>query len=279
MTPLKTDFQPRIDKQKALGQYLLRDPSFARRIAEAVPAAPLVVEIGSGDGSLTSALLDAGHRVVGIELDPAMSAKLERRFIHRRDFRLRPGNVLSVKWAEFASETPEIIIAGNLPYHLTSPILFDVFEFVRGGGLPRILQMVVMVQKEVGTRLAASPGGKAYNNLTLLAAYHSRIEYLFTVPADRFQPRPAVDGAVIRLILRTQNELPEINYEDFRRLVRGCFAQRRKMMRNALQVVNDLPEGWEELNYDWTLRPEQFTFEDFLRLAGDLNKLKPTLCL
>jgi len=255
--------------KKHLGQFFLRDKSISERIAAQIQPGRLLIEVGPGDGSLTDELLKLGHHVVGVELDPSMVGRLERRFQHRRDFRLVSGNILKLDWMEFDRNGESLAIVGNLPYHLTSPILFDIFEIIRMGK-PKIEECVVMVQHEVGLRLAAEPGNKNYGSLTLLTQYHGCAEYLLTVPAASFYPIPGVDGGVVRIKFHTPSELPDVDYDDFRRIVRGCFAQRRKMMRNALGVVGDLPEGWKDLDFNFLLRPEQFSFDDFIRLTREL---------
>jgi 16S rRNA (adenine1518-N6/adenine1519-N6)-dimethyltransferase len=258
--------------KKQLGQFFLRDKSIAERIAAQIQPGRLLVEVGPGDGSLTDELLKLDHRVVGVELDPDMVKRLERRFQHRRDLRLVSGSILKLDWMEFDRSGESLAIVGNLPYHLTSPILFNIFEMVRLGR-PRIEECVVMVQREVGLRLAAEPGNKDYGSLTLLTQYHGRTEYLFTVPAASFYPVPGVDGGVIRIKFHAPSELPNVDYDAFRRIVRGCFTQRRKMMRNAINVVGDLPEGWKDLDFNFLLRPEQFSLADFIRLTGALIAL------
>ncbi len=253
---------------------MLRDRGIARRIAAAVPTEPLVVEVGPGDGALTAELLDAGHRVVGVELDRSMIERLKGRFRSRREFSLIAGDILTIDWKAVGGDDDELVVVGNLPYHLASVILFDIFKQVRRADLPRINGMVIMVQREVGVRLTAQPGNRDYGSLTLLTRYHGQAEYLFTVPSDRFHPEPKVDGAVIQLTFNRSGEFPPVEYDSFRRIVRGSFAHRRKMMRNALRVLNDLPEGWDELKYDFTRRPESFTFEEYIDLTRDLLSIK-----
>ena len=249
---------------------MLRDRGIARRIADAVPVEPLVVEVGPGDGALTTELLDTGHRVVGVEVDRSMIERLKGRFRSRREFNLIAGDILNVDWKSLSGKEDELVVVGNLPYHLFSVILFKVFSFVRSGESPLIREMVIMVQREVGVRLTAEPGGRDYGGLTLLTKYHGRAEYLFTVPADRFHPKPKVDGAVVHLTFHQTGQFPPVDYNRFRRIVRGSFAHRRKTIRNALRSLNGLPDGWENLNYDFSLRPERFTFEDYIALTRDL---------
>jgi len=178
-----------------------------------------------------------------------------------------------IDWESITKDDEPITVVGNLPYHLTSPIMFDIFHLIRHGR-PRIVEMIVMVQKQVGQRITARSGGRRFGSLTLLTKYHGIPEYLFTVPADCFFPRPGVDGSVIRITFHRPEELPDVDYNDFRRIVRGSFAQRRKMMRNSMCVIEDLPDGWRDLDYDFSLRPEQFTFEEFINLTKDILKIK-----
>jgi len=258
--------------KKKFGQFLLRDEEAALRIASYLPVEIPTIEIGSGTGLLTTALLETGHNVIGVEIDMDMVERLQQKFNHRRDFRLIPEDILSVDWNAIAEEHSEITITGNLPYHLTSSIFFSVFKQVREASI-KIKTLVVMIQKEVAVRICSAPGKRAVGAISILTRYHGIPEYLFTVPTECFQPRPQVDGGVMRIIFNGQDEFPDVDYQSFRRVVRGSFAQRRKMMRNALTVIEDLPEGWKELNYDFTKRPEAFSFDDFVNLTIDLEKL------
>ncbi len=264
-------FEPRF--KKMLGQNFLRDDQAALNIAEAIDTEHLVVEIGPGDGYLTNKLLDTGHNVLGVELDAEWLEKLANRLKRHDNFRVITGNILDLDWDEMGIEHEQITIAGNLPYHMTSPIVFAMFKRVRENLRPHVHQMVIMVQKEVGMRLTAQPRCKAYGGLTLLAHYHADVEYLFTVPSTSFMPKPRVDGAVLRFNFRNPENFAPVEYQKFRRIVRGCFAQRRKMMRNSLHVLNDLPEGWENLEFDFTKRPDQLTFDDFVTLTNLIDRL------
>ncbi|MCF7811315.1 16S rRNA (adenine(1518)-N(6)/adenine(1519)-N(6))-dimethyltransferase RsmA [bacterium] len=258
--------------KKKFGQFLLRDEEAALRIASFVPTDIPTIEIGSGTGLLTTALLETGHNVIGVEIDLDMVERLEQKFNHRRDFRLIPEDILSVDWNEIAEKYDEITISGNLPYHLTSSILFSVFNQVRENKLI-IKKMVVMIQKEVAVRICSQPGKRAVGAISVLTRYHGKPEYLFTVPSECFQPRPDVDGGVMQISFYESKDFPNVEYQFFRRVVRACFAQRRKMMRNALTVMESLPDNWKELDYDFTKRPEAFTFEEFVNLTKDLDRL------
>lgn len=257
----------KIPPKKGLGQFFLRDRNAALAIANSVSQGLPVVEIGPGDGALTWALLETGRQVTAIELDQDMVAQLSQRFAKRRDFRVIKGDILEIDWESIANQYPSVAIAGNLPYHLTAPILFSVFGMVRNKQKPLIKEMVVMIQKEVGQRLTAKTKTKSYGSLTLLAQYHADVEYLFEVHRSQFYPRPNVDGGVIKVTFREQGQIPDVEYDDFRRVVRGSFAQRRKMMRNSLGVVNDLPENWRDVPIDLTRRPEEFSFDEYIEIT------------
>lgn len=260
--------------KKSLGQFFLRDKITTLRIAKSISDGFPVIEIGPGDGALTWALLDIGRAVTAVELDPELVEQLSQRFSRRRDFRVIRGDILQVGWESLTDNLSEIVIVGNLPYHLTAPILFSVFERVRNNQPPKIVEMVVMIQKEVAQRLVAVPKSKAFGSLTLLASYHASIDYLFEVPAKLFYPRPKVDGAVIKLRFHNPEDRVKVDYPSLRRVVRGSFAQRRKMMRNSLGVVNNLPDNWRDIPYDLTRRPEEFTLEEFADITNILFPMK-----
>lgn len=257
-----------------MGQFYLRDRDITRRIAAATPADIPLLEIGCGDGALTDALLSEGRSVIGVEIDPGLASRLRHRFGANKQFQLVEGNAVKLDWSNLLADAEEIAVVGNLPYHLASRILFEVLDRVRTMSKPHIREMVVMVQREVAGRICAPSGGRDYGSLTLLVKYHGDAEYLFTVPADSFYPKPQVDGGVFRLTFAQPGRFPNVDYDAFRRVVRGSFTQRRKMLRNALRSVNDLPDGWQELGFDFRQRPEQLTFEDYLRLTRELGRLK-----
>ena len=233
----------------------------------------LVLEIGPGDGFLTQYLLERNLQVTGVEIDSTWIEKLQRRVKNYSKFRLISGSILDLDWDSLAKIDGTKAIVGNLPYHLVSSIIFGIFEIVRTRIDINLIEMVVMVQKEVAKRLTAQPGNKICGGITLLAQYHAELEYLFTVPAEAFFPRPKVDGAVIRLKFRHRDQFPDVDYEFFRRVVHACFGKRRKMMRNSLGTLTDLPGGWKELDFDFSLRPETLTLDQFVSLTKDLSNL------
>lgn len=273
--PFGATIRPRRDPlilKKSLGQHFLRDRDFARRIALALPPDTLVIEIGPGDGALTQELVTLGHPVVAIEIDADLFPRLKKRF-HRDNFTVIPMDVLLIDWRALAAEKGQLQLAGNLPYNIATAMLSRVLGSLHDDKIPPIDTMVFTFQKEVADRLAASPGSRSYGGLTLLTRYFCSVEYLFTIPADRFYPKPKVDGGVVKLKTLIPSERPKVSFQLYRRIVRGCFAQRRKMMRNSIRVVNGLPSDWESLPFDWTRRPEDFSFEEIVALCIELEKL------
>ncbi len=258
----------------------MRDKQIAYDIADTIPKDRTVIEIGPGDGMLTKALLETDHKVIGVEIDLGIIDKLRRHIDNQRYFTLIAGDFMQIDWDQFISPDLEgdgvdesFVVAGNLPYHLTGPILFKLYRQVRSGNRPFIDQVVFMVQKEVGLRLTAKSHNRTYGGLTVLTQYHGTPEYLFTVPADQFYPKPRVDGAMISIKFRKPDQLPNVEYDSFKRIVKGCFSQRRKMMRNTLGKIEPMPNGWKDLDFDFTRRPEHLTFDEFVKLTQDIEAL------
>lgn len=260
--------------KKALGQHFLRDRDAAARIASYLPKDKLIVEIGPGDGALTQELFQRGNRVLAIEIDAEMIPVLKRRFHRQKEtFQLMVADALRVDWEKLSEDSEPYALTGNLPYNIASQLIMRIFNAVRHAEQPFVSEMIVMVQKEVAERLTASPGNKSYGALTILTDYHAESEYLFTIPNFDFFPKPLVDGGVIRLTIKKKNEVPKVDYVTLRRVVKGCFAQRRKVLSNSIRVVNGLPSAWREISIDWMRRPEQLEPEEFYALTNELMKM------
>ena len=226
--------------KKRLGQHYLSDPRILDRIADALAATPgdTVVEIGPGPGGLTAALARRAGRVVAIEKDrdlvPALQAKLPGVTVVEAD-------ALEADWHALAGVTPDApspvagyLVAGNIPYNLTSPLLEKALE------PPRPARVVFLVQREVAERVAAPPGGGAYGALSVGVQAVAAVELLFRVPAGAFTPRPRVDSAVLRLSPLATPAVSDASRHAFRRLVVGLFGFRRKQL---LRGVRELT-GW-----------------------------------
>lgn len=253
---------------RKLGQHFLRDQSILERIAQA--ACPdgeheLVVEIGPGRGALTRFLLPRANKVVAIELDPAMVAHLSLYFGSEPRLEVRHQNILDANLQEF---TP-CVIAGNLPYYISSPIASKVFE--AAGTWKRA---VFLVQKEVAMRMAAAHGNRDYGYLSVLTQLHSKATILFKVPPEAFSPPPKVDSAVIllepKVVDATEARL-------FLKFASRAFAHKRKTLRNNLSpfygksAIDAQPEAG--------LRAEQLSPSELQDLASRLSRIAPDAIL
>ncbi len=234
--PLRAEAK-RLRLKKRFAQNFLVDPTVLDAIAAVVAATAgeTVLEIGAGSGFLTERLIQTAGQVVAVELERRMAAYLREKFAGVPNLRLVEQDILKYQAGDIAAETFKVV--GNLPYNLTSPILFHLIGELHASEHPlrgRIRQATIMVQKEVGERLAATPGSKRFNALSIAAQYWCDVTLNFEVPRAAFYPSPKVDSAVITLVPRT---VPRVVVTDpglFSRLVREAFRQRRKILKNAL---------------------------------------------
>ena len=256
--------------KQSWGQNFLGDPDALARIAQAVRLSPgeVVVELGPGLGHLTRALLATGATVVAVERDRDMVRVLEG--LGLPNLRVVAANAADVRFAELAGVSP-VAVCGNLPYHLTSSILFEVLE-----QRLQVSRAVFTLQKEVVTRLAARPGNRDYGLLTVLLGLYFDVEELFVLPARMFHPPPKVDSAVVRLTTRASPRAPVHGDERFVRLVKAAFAQRRKTLWNSLRSDEGLasPErvraALEAAGVDPTRRAETLSIEEFAAIERAL---------
>jgi 16S rRNA (adenine1518-N6/adenine1519-N6)-dimethyltransferase len=216
-------------RKPTLGQHFLHDQAALARIAEALKIEPgaMVAEIGPGEGALTEHLLRQGARVMALEIDPRLAAKLRERFAENPSLEIIEADVLAVDLPALIagrSRAP-VKVAGNLPYYITSPILRRVFAAGEA-----VSTAVFLVQKEVALRITAGKGSRDYAYLSVLCELHAERELLFTVPPGAFRPPPKVTSAVVRLLMRPEIEVPE-NLLVF---LKSAFRQPRKTLLNNL---------------------------------------------
>ena len=256
--------------KKNLGQHFLTDLTIAERIADTIPVGR-TLEVGPGMGVLTQYLLDKGHDLRVVELDPESVSYLKVNYPVRLDRRILQADFLRLDLAEtFGGQTFSLI--GNYPYNISSQIFFRVVDH-----RDLIPLCSGMIQKEVAERLAARPGSKAYGVLSILIQVWYDVEYLFTVGNEVFNPPPKVQSAVIRMTrnARTEADLP-CSERDLRAVVKAAFSMRRKTMRNALRPLVTLwqPERVDEILQDklFDLRAEQLPIDGFIDLTVRLRQ-------
>lgn len=252
--------------KRRLGQHFLFDPRILARIAEATLAGPddTVLEIGPGPGGLTAALAARAGRVVAIEKDADVLPGLRSR---ARDAIILEADALETDWHAAAGrpDPAHYIIAGNIPYNITSPLIDKALE------LPLPARIVFLVQKEVAERIASGPGSGEYGALSVGVQSVARVEKLFHVPAGAFKPAPKVDSAVIRLTPLDAPLIPEARRAGFRRFVVALFSLRRKQLQRGLREVTGRPGEriialLEALGIDPAARAETLTPGQFAEL-------------
>jgi 16S rRNA (adenine1518-N6/adenine1519-N6)-dimethyltransferase len=219
--------------KKSWGQNFLEDAAVCTRIARTAEAAgdEAVVEIGAGTGALTRALAAVAGRVVAIERDPELVALLRAELGGEPRIEIVARDAMDFDFAAVAPGRP-LVVAGNLPYQITSPLLFKIIGAAAGGA--RIRRGVFMVQRELAERMVAKPGGKDYGRLSVMVQQAADVRIQFNVGAGAFFPRPAVTSTVFTLVPRAQPLAPVRDAALFAAVVRAGFGGRRKMLRRSL---------------------------------------------
>lgn len=251
--------------KRRLGQHFLTDPRLLARIADALEAGPedTVLEVGPGLGGLTAPLVERAGRVIAIEKDRELVPALRARF---PAIDVIEADALEVDWHALSpSNTTGLLVTGNIPYNITSPLIDKAMI------PPRPRRTVFLVQKEVADRVTADPGTPEYGALSIGVQAVARAERLFTVPAGAFRPRPKVDSAVLRLTPLAEPLVADDDRESFRVFVVGLFGFRRKQLLRALREFT----GWSAeqgagllavAGMPETVRPEVLSPADFVRL-------------
>lgn len=249
--------------RKRFGQNFLVDRTVIDRIVTAIAPKPddRIIEIGPGHGALTKALLGVVHRLEAVEIDRDLAAELaqshtpERLQIHIAD---------ALKF-DFGARAERFRVVGNLPYNISSPLLFRLLEHA-----DRIDDIHVMLQKEVVDRMIAQPGTREYGRLSIMLRYRFRIERLFKVAPGSFRPVPKVESAVARLTPHATMPCVAGNPAVFGKVVALAFGQRRKTLRNALSPIAD-DTALKQAGVDPQARGETLSIEEFVALSNALS--------
>ena len=250
--------QPR----KRFGQHFLTDQAVIRAIVAAINVAAddNLIEIGPGLGALTQPLAAALNHLHVIEIDRDIVKRLQSAYSPVR-VTVHAGDVLDF---DFSLLPPQLRVVGNLPYNISTPLLFHLATFAA-----RIRDMHFMLQKEVVDRMVANPGGGDYGRLSVMLQYRFEMERLFAVTADAFSPPPQVDSAVVRLVPRPSAAMLATSTALLEQVVRCAFTQRRKTLRNSLAGVISAAEV-AALGIDPGLRAENLSVADFVAISNHL---------
>lgn len=249
--------------KKRFGQNFLTDQSVIDSLVSAISpkADDLMVEIGPGLGALTKPLLQKLDMLHVVEVDRDIIAWMQKEYA-KNSITIHNSDALKF---DFSALGEHIKVVGNLPYNISTPILFHLLDNVKV-----ITDMHFMLQKEVVERMVADPSTAAYGRLSVMLQYRLQMEYLFTVPPEAFEPAPKVESAFVRCVPHAS--LPYVAKDEilFAKVVTAAFGQRRKTLRNTLKGLLD-DDGFNALNIDSQLRAENLRVADFVTIANHLT--------
>ena len=250
--------------RKRFGQNFLTDQGIIQSIVRAIAPQPddIMVEIGPGLGALTDPLLKILPRLHVVEIDRDIIARLENNYPKAR-LTIHAGDALKF---DFSSLGERIRVVGNLPYNISTPILFHLSEYVAN-----IMDMHFMLQKEVVERMVAAPSAPEYGRLSVMLQYRYAMELLFIVPPDAFHPAPKVESAIVRMIPYAQLPHPAQDEALFGAIVTAAFGQRRKTLRNTLRAYLD-DAGFAALGINPGLRAENLGVAEFVAIANHCSQ-------
>jgi 16S rRNA (adenine1518-N6/adenine1519-N6)-dimethyltransferase len=253
-----------VQPKKNLGQHFLKDEGIARKISDSLTGNGYntVLEIGPGMGVLTTYLIDRGFSDFQvIEIDNESVHYLQEHFPQLKN--IIRGDFLSIDLDSYFPEKMGII--GNFPYNISTQILFKVLKHRE-----KVIEIAGMLQKEVAERICAGPGSKTYGILSVLLQAFYKTEYLFTVSEHVFSPPPKVKSGVIRLI---RNDVKSLDCDEalFFRVVKACFNQRRKTLRNSVRSAFELTR---DDYFEFGLRPEQLSVDQFVKLTRWIDEYR-----
>ncbi|MSQ54887.1 MAG: 16S rRNA (adenine(1518)-N(6)/adenine(1519)-N(6))-dimethyltransferase RsmA [Betaproteobacteria bacterium] len=248
--------------RKRFGQHFLHDAGVVRRIVEAIAPRPgeSMVEIGPGEGVLTRPLLERGAALTVIEVDRDLAARLAAD--HGGAMDVRCADALAFDFDALPRGTR---VVGNLPYNISTPLLFHLARWVDHLG-----DMHFMLQREVVERMAAAASTPAYGRLSVMLQVKYRMCKLFTVAAESFTPAPKVESAIVRITPIPSAQRSVVNERAFAQIVAQAFSARRKTLRNALKMSE---AELRALGLEPKLRPENLTPDDYVRVARSMNSI------
>jgi len=260
--------------KKGLGQHFLIDRNILNKIIRTaqIEKEDVVLEIGPGLGEMTIGLSKKAKKVIAIEIDPKLVEILKKKVMGYPNVEVVKGDILKVDFNKLLSQekNPAKVVA-NLPYQISTPLIFRFIELRH-----LFSTLTLMLQKEVGERMVAPPGGKEYGPLSIFVQLVSDLTIRFFVKPPAFFPPPKVESAVIHMAWK-ENSMVEVKDEEwFKKIVRGCFSYRRKTLINALKhsdlpLPDDIEPRIKEIGIDHRRRPETLSIQEFVNLAEILK--------
>lgn len=246
--------------RKRFGQNFLSDPNIIRKIVAAIGAKPgdAVVEIGPGLGAMTAPLLQSAGHLHVVEIDRDLIARLKENYTPEQ-LTIHEGDALKF---DFSTLPAALRVAGNLPYNISTPLLFHLASFAE-----QVKEMTFMLQKEVVMRMVAEPDSEEYGRLSVMLQYRFNMLRLFDVPPTAFRPIPKVMSSIVRMVPRPRSELNCQDETLLGQIVTAAFGQRRKTLRNTLKGFIGL-EDFAALGIDPSLRGERLSVADYVRMTN-----------
>jgi len=251
--------------RKRFGQNFLHDDAVISQIISGINPMPgdRLVEIGPGLGALTEPLLDAADgKLQVVELDRDLIPILRTKFLNYPDFIIHESDALKFDFDQLADDNNKLRIVGNLPYNISTPLIFHLLESIKN-----LKDMHFMLQKEVVERMASVPSTSSYGRLGIMTQYYCKVQPLFIVGPEAFDPAPKVESAIVRLVPHDTLPYPVESVTRLQNVVRTAFTKRRKTLRNALSGVV-APEALEDLQIEVGLRPENLSLKQFTQLSN-----------
>ncbi len=257
--------------RKRFGQNFLEDDGIIQRIVKSIGSGgnDHLVEIGPGKGAITQWLIESCERLDVVELDRDLAGWLTQKYQTQDHFHLHQADALKFDFSSLQQGDKTLRILGNLPYNISTPLIFHLLSYHK-----LVSDMHFMLQKEVVQRMAASPGEKAYGRLGIMVQYYCRVDTLFLVPPEAFDPQPKVESAIVRMQPYEQPPFPAKDIKVLERLVNIAFQMRRKTLRNALKKMAPV-DFIDQLAIDTQRRPETLSLQEFVELSNQLCDITP----
>ncbi|MBI4687577.1 MAG: ribosomal RNA small subunit methyltransferase A [Nitrospirae bacterium] len=252
--------------RRPLGQHFLFDPNILKRIIDSSGITPedTVLEIGPGLGTMTRLLAHYAGKVIAIEVDSRLSERLKETLSSAANVEIINADALKYPFNDISGKFK---VVANIPYYITTPLLFRFLEFKE-----RIPSMTLLMQKEVAERIVAKPGRKDYGVLSITAQLYTRPEIKFIVSRGTFSPPPRVDSALVHFEVSGEPIYKIKDERLFLKVVKTAFSQRRKTILNTLKSYAGIKEALDRAGIDPKLRPENLSIEDFIKIADALSR-------